>query len=65
MRRREFLIGASAAAAWTSAAQFAAVMPPMATQGSSIISDHHARIAGSARVGASLVAVAWKAPKAT
>ena len=35
------------APARTSGAQLAGVMPPMAQHGSSIISDHHARILGS------------------
>ena len=42
-----------------------AVMPPMATQGVCIVSCQTDRISGSARVGASLVGLGKKAPKAT
>ena len=42
-----------------------AVMPPMATQGISISSDHHCSRSGVARNFASLVLVGKKAPKAT
>src|SRR5690606_25595824 len=48
-----------------SGTQFSTVMPPMATQGISISSDHQAMISGSARVVGCLVSVGKKAPNAT
>src|SRR4051794_28170345 len=53
------------APARTSGWQFSAVMPPMAQQGSSIISDHQDRMSGVARALASLVPEGKNAPKAT
>ena len=53
------------APAATSGRQFSGVIPPMATQGVTIISCQISRISGSARVLASLVVVGKKAPKAT
>ena len=46
-------------------AQFAAVMPPMATVGISITSAHQESSSGSALWTVSLVVVGKKAPKAT
>ena len=53
------------APAATSGRQFWGVIPPMATQGISMVSCQMARTSASARIGASLVAVGKKAPKAT
>ena len=53
------------APARTSGAQLAAVMPPIATQGSSNMPLHHSRISGAGRCCVSLVEVGKKAPKAT
>jgi hypothetical protein len=49
----------------TKGAQFAGVMPPMATHGTVMISLHQRRISMSGRALASLVWVGKKAPKAT
>src|SRR5260370_41349997 len=53
------------APAATSGPQFSGVMPPMATQGTVMISAHQRRISRSARCPLTLVAVGKKAPKAT
>src|SRR5215472_14950314 len=50
------------APASTSGAQFAAVIPPIATHGSSIRSDHQRSVSGSARVFVSLLPVGKNAP---
>ena len=53
------------APACTKGAQFAAVIPPMATEGISNISCHQVRISGVARWMVALLSVGKKAPKAT
>ena len=53
------------APARTKGAQFAAVMPPMATQGTSITSLHHSSRSRSAWYSVGLVSVGKKAPNAT
>ena len=53
------------APARTRPAQFPGVMPPIATTGSSITSDHHSSRSGSARTSVCLVPLAKNAPNAT
>src|SRR5688572_9908873 len=53
------------APASTRGVALAVVMPPMATQGTTIISAHQCRVSISALMLASLVVVGKKAPKAT
>src|SRR3546814_16666244 len=59
------LTARKSAPAFTSGAAFSAVMPPMATQGSSNRDVHQPRIDGTGRSWDSLIVVGYKATKAT
>jgi hypothetical protein len=68
-KRLGWFFGLALAATFTTAAAIpaavATVIPPIATQGISMSCCQPVRSSGSARVGASLVVVGKKAPKAT